>query len=236
MENRKARELYVGNLTVGIVSSAMLKELFTAPLLTLPGTNPDLDGVPPVVDARVDAGGKFAFVEFRDENLCTTALSLFNNMELCGRPMSVARPTGYVDPGQQAPQFVVPPPILPAGMGGMAGAAMAGMAGVPPAPPPPPEAPATRVLRLENLLGEAALTDDAEYAECVEDIKGECERFGAISSFAIPRPNELHGHSAEDVGKCFVRYEEVSSAAKAFAQLNGRDFDGNKVRATFMPE
>ena len=114
---------------------------------------------------------------------------------------------------------------------------MTGLAGVaPPAPPPPPEATATRVLRLENLLGEAALTDDTEYAECVEDIRGECERFGAISSFVIPRPQELHGHSAEDVGKCFVRYEEVTSASKAFAQLHGRDFDGNRVRAVFLPE
>ena len=77
----------------GVVTSAMLKELFSAPLLTLPGQE-SADGMPPVLDARVDAQGKFAFIEFRTEALATTALTLFHNMELCGRSMSVARPTG----------------------------------------------------------------------------------------------------------------------------------------------
>ena len=90
---QRVRELYVGNLTCGVVTSAMLKELFSAPLLTLPGQE-SADGMPPVLDARVDAQGKFAFIEFRTEALATTALTLFHNMELCGRSMSVARPTG----------------------------------------------------------------------------------------------------------------------------------------------
>jgi len=237
-ETRKSRELYVGNLTVGLVTSAMLKDLFTAPLLTLPGAE-SAEGVPPVLDARVDGGGKFAFVEFRDEPLATTALSLFNNMELCGRPMQVARPTGYVPsdmllgqagtamPGM--PQPGMPNVVLPgmaAAAGGAASGSLVGASGE----------PATRLLRLENLLTEESLTDDAEYAECVEDIKGECERFGAISSFVIPRKSELHGRAESEVGMCFVTYVELAGAAKAHKQLHGRDFDGNKVRATFLPE
>ena len=228
-ENRKARELYVGNLTVGLVTAAMLKELFSAPLMTLPGSDKG-DGVPPVVDARVDLGGKFAFVEFRDEELATTALSLFNTMELCGRPMQVARPTGYVPTEQSG---VPPQPMLMPGQA-LGALAAAGGGAAPPPPPPPPTA--TRLLRLENLMGADALADDAEYAECVEDIRGECERFGAIESFRIPRMQDLQGHTEADVGKCFVLYQEVKAASAAYEQLNGRDFDGNKVQAVFLPD
>ena len=70
---------------MGAVNSAMLKELFTAPLAAIPTS--DGSTMPPVQDARVDAQGKFAFVEFRTEEIATLALSLFNNMELCGRDM-----------------------------------------------------------------------------------------------------------------------------------------------------
>ena len=34
--NKKQRELYVGNLTLGVVTAPMLKELFTVPMRTLP--------------------------------------------------------------------------------------------------------------------------------------------------------------------------------------------------------
>ena len=47
-------------------------------------------------EARCDPSGKFAFVEFSTEALAATALQLFNGMELCGRDMKLARPSGYV--------------------------------------------------------------------------------------------------------------------------------------------
>ena len=51
--DRKARELYVGNLTMGAVSSQMLIDLFTAPLGALPG----IEGEGPVVaEAKVRGG------------------------------------------------------------------------------------------------------------------------------------------------------------------------------------
>lgn len=39
--------------------------------------------------------GRFAFVEFRTEELATTAMTL-DKTELCGRPMNIGRPKGYV--------------------------------------------------------------------------------------------------------------------------------------------
>lgn len=146
----------------------------------------------------------------------------------------MARPTGYV-PSDPAAAQAAPLPGLAAALGAAAGVAglaagSAVAAGGASAPP------TTRLLRLENLLTEESLKDDQEYAECVEDIRGECERFGTITSFVIPRPSELHGKAPSDVGKCFVLYAELSAASRAYQQLHGRDFDGNKVRAVFLPE
>ena len=229
-----------------MVSASMLKELFTAPLLTLPGSEA-ANGVPPVIEARVDLGGKFAFVEFRDEELATTALSLFNSMELCGRAMQVARPTGYMGPGGPGGPTAPfggppPPPPMPGQLPpGFAAAGAAGAAALPPGlvPPPPPAAPppppATRFLRLENLLGDEALSDDAEYAECVEDIRGECETFGTVKSAVFPRQGDLHGYTEAEIGSCFITFETISAAVKAQADLNGREFDNKKVIARFIP-
>jgi len=224
--SRKARELYIGNLTTGAVTNDMVKELFTVPLQTIP--DPTNSSLPPVLDAKVDLSGKFAFVEFRDEEITTLALSLFNNMELCGRPMHVARPAGFVPAVPDVPGAGIKLPELPAT--------------ATPAPPPLPlaepqaaEATPTSSLCLENLLTAEIMASDEEFKECFEDIRSETEQYGKILSFEIPRGDKLGSHPAEDAGKCFVRYELVSSAVKAFDALNGRDFDGNTVKASFLP-
>jgi hypothetical protein len=236
--DRKARELYVGNLTMGCVTSQMLIDLFTAPLSNLQGLEGD---GPPVAEAKVDHSGKFAFVLFRNNQLATIALSLFNKMEYYGRPLLCDRPQGYsADMSQEIPQSLLA--SLPPMGGG--------------APPPPPAAVAalvtaatsnaapssgglpqpTRSLCLENLFTDSVLSDPQEFQECVDDIKVECTNFGAVISCVVPTHSNLQGYGAADVGKCFVRYELVSSAVKARAELNGRSFDGNTVRATFLPD
>jgi len=231
--DRKARELYVGNLTMGCVTSQMLIDLFTAPLSNLQGLEGDGS---PVSEAKVDHSGKFAFVLFRNNQLATIALSLFNKMEYYGRPLLCDRPQGYsADMSQEIPASLLA--SLPAMGGG--------------APPPPPAAVAklvaaatsesssnipqpTRALCLENLLTEAMMSDPQELKECVDDITAECSSFGNLISCLVPTNSNLQGFSPADVGKCFVRYEHVSSAVKARAELNGRSFDGNTVRANFI--
>jgi hypothetical protein len=44
--------------------------------------------------------GRFAFVEFRTDELATTAMTL-DKTELCGRQMNIGRPKGYV-PGNSS--------------------------------------------------------------------------------------------------------------------------------------
>ena len=71
LADRKARELYVGNLTIGCVTGQMLTELFTYPLQKLPLGDKATGVATPVVEAKVDASGKYAFVLFADDQLAT---------------------------------------------------------------------------------------------------------------------------------------------------------------------
>ena len=162
-QNRKQRELYVGNLPVGLINPAQLKELFRAPLMTMPNIAPEEEAGPLVNNVDIASDGKFAFVEFRDEPICTLALTLFDKMEVCGRALNVGRPRGFVDPNLPATAAAggLPPAIsgsMPQtdaaaaaavaallGGGGPPGMPPAGLPGLPPPvsggpmiPPPPP--------------------------------------------------------------------------------------------------
>lgn len=52
--NKKQREVYVGNLTIGVVTADMLRELFNGALSSLV---PDPVTNPPVVSVAMDASG-----------------------------------------------------------------------------------------------------------------------------------------------------------------------------------
>jgi splicing factor U2AF 65 kDa subunit len=52
--NKKQREVYVGNLTIGVVTDVMLRELFNGALAHLV---PDPISNPPVVTASLDPSG-----------------------------------------------------------------------------------------------------------------------------------------------------------------------------------
>merc|ERR1719443_2623940 len=93
MGSKKQRELYVGNLgalsEAGMISEALLKELFGQILSSFEGFNAALG--PAVLNAQLCAGGNYAFVEFRDEQLCETAMQL-NGMDFSGRQLKIAHP------------------------------------------------------------------------------------------------------------------------------------------------
>lgn len=91
---RRQRELYVGNLSPGVVTESVLRELFNGALAHLvvdPINNP------PVISSRVDATGRFGFVELQTEELAAAALSL-DKIEVLGKCLNVGRPKGYMDP------------------------------------------------------------------------------------------------------------------------------------------
>lgn len=90
---RKAREVYVGNLAQGLVTEEMLLSMFREAVGAL---FPDVPQ-PHVRRCALEAGGKYAFVEFATKEMATVALSL-KGMQLFGRPLNVNRPVGYVEP------------------------------------------------------------------------------------------------------------------------------------------
>lgn len=92
--NKKQREVYIGNLVMGAVNDVMLRELFNAALAQFV---PDPVTNPPVVSVTMDGTARFGFVELRTEELAGEAMKL-DKVELCGRPLNVGRPKGYIEP------------------------------------------------------------------------------------------------------------------------------------------
>ena len=80
--NRLAREVYAGNLLVGVVNAESLRQFFDSSMaVAFPSDNPF---VKPVIEVRMSHDLKFAFVELRTEEMATAALQL-NGTNLCGR-------------------------------------------------------------------------------------------------------------------------------------------------------
>ena len=173
-----------------------------------------------MLNVDIAPDGKFAFVEFRDEEICQIALTLFDKMELCGRTLNVGRPRGYVEPGAGLASTLLPQ---------LGGFGALGALGGPPPPPAAPAEPPTKCLKLEGLIMPDMLTE-AEYPEVYDDIKTECAQSGPVAQLRIPRTGE------PQAGLVFVTYETLSGAAKAKEALHKRQFDGNTVLATFVPE
>ncbi|KAK9785344.1 hypothetical protein WJX73_004716 [Symbiochloris irregularis] len=97
--SKTQREVYVGNLVSGLVAEEALRQLFNS---TMRAAFPDkvMPGFDPVVTVSLHSEGRYAFVELRTPEMASAALSLSNQVQLLGQPISVGRPSGYVDPMQ----------------------------------------------------------------------------------------------------------------------------------------
>jgi hypothetical protein len=130
--NKKAREVYCGNLSAGMVSMATLREHFNQMFYLLPEFNQKYEflkstGAGSVQDIKMATDGTYSFVQFFTEEIAVTALE-FDKHEYMGRAMRVGRPTGVVLPSPPPPPMDVTPlrtlGILPTKtMNGMANAA-----------------------------------------------------------------------------------------------------------------
>lgn len=98
--NKKNKEIYVGNLLVGVVTADTLKQLFDSSL-SIAFPNKENPLVKPVVHVQMASDMKYAFIQLQTEEMASAAIQL-NGMELCGRHMTIARPSGWVDPSLAA--------------------------------------------------------------------------------------------------------------------------------------
>jgi splicing factor U2AF 65 kDa subunit len=70
--------------------------------------------------------------------------------------------------------------------------------------------------------------------EIEEDISEECEKFGKILAFKMPRPSGARINAG--VGKVYIKYDTVESATRAMAALAGRKFESRTVVVTQFSE
>jgi hypothetical protein len=100
--SKTQREVYVGNLAMGIVTEEVLRTLFNN---TLRAAFPAecAGGMEPVVNVNMHSDGRYSFVEMRTPEMATEALKI-SGLNLLGMPISCGRPSGYVDPAAVAAQ------------------------------------------------------------------------------------------------------------------------------------
>ena len=93
-------------------------------------------------------------------------------------------------------------------------------------------------IQLLNMCDQTELLDDEEYGEIVEDIKGECGKYGTVLDINIPRPivntlGKIDGRASEAVhglGRVFVKFDSIEAATKAMAALGGRQVRRNEFQ------
>ncbi|GFR47985.1 hypothetical protein Agub_g9809 [Astrephomene gubernaculifera] len=228
--DRKSREIYVGNLAIGVVTADMLKELFNT---ILANQVPDPTNAPPVVNVNLDSSaGRFAFIEFRTRELTDAAIQL-DKLELCGRQMNIGRPKGYVDPSSQ---------LANAAKMGQAQVLAAALAGAVPAPASTLAAAAatltvstpTNVVLLENMVSCGTIRDENERKEILEDVQQEVVKCGPVIGLAVPMPPAHVGN--HEASRVYVKYSTAAEAQRCRTMMDGRKFDDNAVRATFVTE
>mmetsp|Transcript_19298 Transcript_19298/g.58285 ORF Transcript_19298/g.58285 Transcript_19298/m.58285 type:complete len:391 (-) Transcript_19298:2914-4086(-) len=222
--NKKQREIYVGNLTIGVVTEQLLSDLFNAALIHLvpdaggnlpaPGTATDFRNHPnpPVVAVRLDATGRFGFVEMRTEDLSFHAMAL-DKVDLCGRQINVGRPKGYIEADAGPP---------PAAIG--AAAAFAAQLAAQPTP----------ILRLDNIVKAHTLLNRAEIADLITDVTEEAQKYGEVVAVAVPPPPNTI--TALDPGRCYIKFAETHQAEAAYEAMHTRTFDDNVISAKYASE
>ncbi|KAJ1955521.1 hypothetical protein EC988_001834 [Linderina pennispora] len=169
-----------------------------------------------VKDSVTQASRGFAFCEYADPSLTDIACEGLNGMALGDRRLVVQRASIGARSAHAPPQPVqldYAPPVMP---------------------PAAPDAHPTQIIQLLNMVTAAELADPDEYADIVEDVRDECQKFGAIAELVIPRPSP--DQDVPGVGKIFVKFATVDEATTALRALAGRKFADRTVVASYMAD
>lgn len=207
-----------------------------------------------VKDTGTGASKGFAFCEYVDPALTDLACQGLNGMELGDRNLVVQRASVGSEKKAQALA------ATGANMGALGGAAVPSSVQKFAGDGSDASEPTTCMVML-NMVTPEELQDDEEYADIVEDIRDECNKYGAVSDVRIPRPaKESKGAAAhqwkrsqdegattvdgekatsaerEGVGRVYVRYGETEHCAQALRAIAGRQFGGRTVICAFLRE
>jgi len=204
---------------ITVVTPDILTKLFNSAMEAAQLPNSGIDAAhPPVIGVNLSSDGKYAFVELRTDEMATAAMGL-NKLEVMGRELHIARPSGWVDP-----ETVANMATAQAGPGATA-------PGQPPGPPQPENTVhPTNILVLANMFPLNVLSDDMEYNEILADINDECGKFGEVVEVLIPKQGEA---GPQHLGKAFVVYRDIVSCQTGFQVMNGRHFAGNQITCAY---
>ncbi|ETN05010.1 hypothetical protein F442_13867 [Phytophthora nicotianae P10297] len=172
----------------------------------------------------------YGFCEYMDINVTDAACLGLNDMRLGDKTLTVRRAMSQENAKAVASAAGTVNTGLEMGLDPSLAAMQAmSMAGIPSVPLGTP----SRVIVLLNMVTPEELEDEEEYADILDDIKGECERFGAVPSLLLPRPRD---GIPSAVGKVYVEFGDVQSAQAAATELHGRGFSNRTVAVEFMDE
>jgi len=90
----------------------------------------------------------------------------------------------------------------------------------------------TAVVCFLQMVTESDLIDDTEYQGICEDVGEEASKFGQVVDIVVPRP--VAGQRVPGVGKVFVQMGTIEACKKVKNALEGRQFLGRTVLATFF--
>mmetsp|Transcript_2672 Transcript_2672/g.4565 ORF Transcript_2672/g.4565 Transcript_2672/m.4565 type:complete len:515 (-) Transcript_2672:447-1991(-) len=263
--SKTQREVYVGGLIPGAVTGEALRTLFNS-ALAVQFSGFLMPGMDPVINVNMHPEGKYSFVEFRAPEMATAALALSGQVQLLGCNLSVARPSGYVDPSKALNASQAANAALVAfkrgDMAGVAAAALAGAnlrgLGLPPHIEDPATAAApvlpagvvidglspvpTHCLCLTGMVTAQRLASDAEYLDMKEDLKEQMNEFIAdcCVEVKIPRPYDpiLSDQylGIANYGKIFAKLTTPEAAQVCKDKIHGRLYGGTLVQVFFISE
>lgn len=231
--SKTQREVYVGGLVPGVVTEAMLRELFRT---TLSAAFPDkvAQGQDPVIRINMAPEGKYCFMELLSSEMASACLQLTGQVPLMGSMLSIGRPAGYVDPARaQAASLAAAEALARFQADSQAARIEAGTA-----TEETLAAEETPFLEVGGMITADMLQSDAEYGEVVEEVRGEFELHGSVLRVVVPRPEdpeqagELIGTGP--YGKVYVQYLDAEGAKAAKAAVAGRLFAGQTVTVRHM--
>lgn len=94
----------------------------------------------------------------------------------------------------------------------------------------------SKVIQLLNMATPDDLVDDDFFNLLCEDVYEECSKYGNIEKFEIPRPDLTTGVMGPNVGKVFVKFDQLIPAKKCRHHINGRIYNKKTVIASFYNE
>jgi len=90
----------------------------------------------------------------------------------------------------------------------------------------------TEVVCFLQMVTESDLIDESEYQGIMDDVREEASKYGQVVDIVIPRP--VVGRRVPGVGKVFVQMVTIEACQKVKNALEGRQFLGRTVLATFF--